>query len=196
MKLSKIFTGVAAIIGSAALFGCAEDVTETQAINKVASDKLNKDAKEMAELKAKLQEQDPSVVDVLKSVDNEGKETINIVRKDEDTGDMIVAGLVGMTAGMLLSNLMNSSNTYKPSYYDDDRKRRRPHPIYAGARTSTVGKGGYGAWKRSTKQKYVSNARKKATVTVRSNPSKYSVSTRGQAFKGSSARSGSYSRGG
>lgn len=201
MKFTKIFTGLAALFATTAIVGCAEDVTSDQAINKLTSDKLNKDAQEMAQLKAKLQEQDPSVVDVVKSVDATGKETINIVRKDNDTGDMLVAAMVGMTAGMLMSNLMNnSSRGYGGSDYERKKKRGggyAPHPIYANARHSTVNKSGYSSWKRQTKSNYTKNIRKGSAIKVKNNPSKYSVSTRGQAFKGgSSARSGSYSRGG
>lgn len=197
MKFSKIFTSLAALFATTAIVGCAEDVTPDQAVNKLTSDKLNKDAQEMTQLKAKLQEQDPSVVDVVKSVDADGKETINIVRQDSDTGDMLVAAMVGMTAGMLMSNLMNRSS----KSYDYERKKKRgggyaPHPIYANARHSTVSKSGYSSWKRQTKSNYTKNVRKGSAIKVKNNPSKYSVSTRGQAFKGSSARSGSYSRGG
>lgn len=197
MKLTKLFTGLAAMFATVSIVGCAESVSEDQAINKIASDKMNKDAQELAKLKAKLKEEDPTVVDVVKSVDSQGREEIKIVRKDSDTGDMLVAAMVGMTAGMLMSQMMNGGMNRGYDYDSDGRKKKRKsHPIYANARHSTVSKSDYSSWKRNTKSSYTRNIRKSSATKVRSNPSKYSVSTRGQAFKGSSARSGSYSRGG
>lgn len=172
---TKLMLAMAAI--TTGLFGCSEGVNQDDAANRLASETLNKETQELKQLEAKLKEQDPTVKEVFKSVGDDGKEVINIVREDDNTGDMLVAGMLGMTAGMLMSNMMNN----RPIVYNN---------------TSVMSKTSYKSYKRTSVSNYTKNVRKKAKNKVASNPSKYNVSTRGRAFSGKSSRSGSYSRGG
>lgn len=148
--------------------------------SKQAISEFNTEKKEVAQFLKTVQEKDPAVKDAYYGVDEKTGEKVLYVEREEDNGNVMMAGFPGFVAGYALASTFGSG----PGYY-----RANASSI------SSMTAGKASRWKNSARAQNLQSIKSTHISSIRSNPARMSSIKTGVMSRMSSARSAGYSSG-